>query len=34
MTDEKKLNQYYAAKRQTQISNIIFDTIIFLTLFW
>jgi len=32
MTDEKKLNQYYAAKRQTQISNIIFDTIIFLTL--
>lgn len=32
MTDEKKLNQYYAAKRQTMISNIIFDTIIFLTL--
>ena len=32
MTEEKKLNQYYAAKRQTQISNIIFDTIIFLTL--
>ena len=32
MTDENKLNQYYAAKRQTQISNIIFDTIIFITL--
>ena len=32
MTDDKKLNQYYAAKRQTQISNIIFNTIIFLTL--
>ena len=32
MTEPKKTNQYYAAKRQTQISNIIFDTIIFLTL--
>ena len=32
MTEPKKLNQYYAAKKQTQISNIIFDTIIFLTL--
>ena len=32
MTETKKTNQYYAAKRQTQISNIIFDTIIFLTL--
>lgn len=31
MTEEKR-NQYYAAKRQTQISNIIFDTIIFLVL--
>ncbi|MBO4640580.1 MAG: carbohydrate ABC transporter permease [Treponema sp.] len=32
MMEEKKTNQYYAAKRQTQISNIIFDTIIFLVL--
>ena len=30
--DEKKLNSYYAAKRQTQISNIIFDAIIFIVL--
>ena len=29
---EEKKNQYYAAKRTTQISNIIFDTIIFLVL--
>ena len=29
---EEKRNQYYAAKRTTQISNIIFDTIIFLVL--
>ena len=32
MTDEKKTNQYYSAKRQTQITNIIFDTIIFIVL--
>ena len=32
MMEEKKSNQFYAAKRQTQISNIIFDTIIFITL--
>ena len=32
MMEEKKSNQFYAAKKQTQISNIIFDTIIFLTL--
>ena len=30
--DEKKLNSYYAAKRQTQISNVIFDAIIFIVL--
>ena len=30
--EEKKTNSYYAAKRQTQISNIIFDAIIFLAL--
>ena len=29
---EEKKNQYYAAKRTTQISNIIFDTIIFIVL--
>ena len=32
MTDEIKKNDYYAAKRTTQISNIIFDTIIFIVL--
>ena len=30
--EEKKTNVYYAAKRQTQISNIIFDAIIFIVL--
>ena len=30
--DQSKTNQYYAARKATQISNIIFDTIIFLVL--
>ena len=30
--EQKKTNQYYAARKQTQISNIIFDTIIFIVL--
>ena len=30
--EEKKTNEFYAAKKQTQISNIIFDAIIFIVL--
>ena len=32
MTEENEFNQYYAAKKRTQISNLIFDAIIFITL--